>query len=166
MESIHQQIAEELKSGAQDIRTDGGVAYHYTPSLVDSIAFYPETLDPSLEVVWLFRPGEEEHTEDESGGGPSDIGMSATAEFFLVVAHRYEASSEEPGHQPEPSRATVVDRLVRDALRYLLADIRLGGLVENIVNGSLFVNRNWWDPAWAVAELRFVVLYSYRSGAP
>jgi len=158
-------IEAALQSGAAAIRADGGTTYHYTPDLVDVVGFYDE-LGAGREVVWLFRAGEEEHAEETTGDAASGFGMLATAEFFLLVACHFDPSGEEPGDQPDPSRSRVVNRLVRDAIRFLLSDVQLGGLAENVVNGSLFVNRDMFHEKWALAELRFVVRYSYQSLTP
>ena len=169
-ESIHDQIANALREGLAAIRADAGTTYHFTPDLVDLVTIYPDTPDDfaGRDVVYLLRAGEEEHTEAESGDSSTGIGMVGKAEFFLMLCKLFGPSGEQPGDQPDPSRPRVVNRMVRDALRYLLADVQLGGLAENIIDGSLFVNREMMDAGkqWAMAELRFVVRYSYLASAP
>lgn len=168
-ESKHTQIADALRDGLAAIRADGGATYFQTPDLVDLVTFYPDEPEfAGREIVYLLRAGEEEHTEAETGDSTGGIGMVANAEFFLLLLHLFAPTGEQAGDQPNPSRALVVDRMVRDALRFILEDVQLGGLAENVINGSLFVNRELIDAGrqWAMAEVRFVVRYSYLAATP
>jgi hypothetical protein len=155
-ESVHEQIAAELQTKFAAILSDDGTAYWYTPDSVKRVAFFPDStaLDTSQEVIYLLRPGDEQITEEETGGG-----CRGEAEFFLVVARQHQAPTENPWLEEAPTRWTVANRLVRDAIRALLADVTLGTLVVNVVADSVSID-------WALAELRFVVEYQFQAATP
>ena len=162
-ESIHEQIAAALVTSLEGIVGDGGTTYWYTPSTVKRVTFFPEeqNLDLSYDVIYLLRPGDEDIVEEETSQG-----CRGQAEFFLVVAYRHQVATENPFLEEAPTRWTIANRLVRDAVKCLLTDVTLGGLVINILTTSLSVDRDRYLPSWVIAELRFVVEYPFVGSAP
>lgn len=170
-ESVHEQIAAGLAAAFAAIVADGGASFWYTPDKVGRVTFYTDSLlRPEYSTLYVLRPGDENHREETSSGG-----VSVTAEFFVLIAKKLDVASEDPFDpaRDTPTRETVVNRVVRDAVKTLWANVQLGGIVngtvENIVTGSLFVERSaveLADVRWALAELRFEVLYSYLKGTP
>lgn len=162
-ESLHEQISAALATSLDAIAEDEGTTYWYTPTIVKRVTFFPEEkdLDPSYDVIYLLRPGDEDIVEEETSGG-----CRGQAEFFLVVAKRYQVATENPFLEEAPTRWTVVNRLVRDAVRCLLSDVTMSGLVINVLTTSLSIDRDRYLPTWAIAELRFVVEYPFLASAP
>lgn len=159
-ESKHEQILAALASSMAAI---SGASYHYpAPTVVRVPWFDDQMLDASLVTLYLLRPGDENHTEEATGS------VHAEAEVFALLAKRFEPSSEDPFTGDTPLRVTIVNRLVRDFLLKLWTDVQLGGAlgVDNISDGSLYVDRARMLPGWALAEVRFVIRYSYRKDAP
>lgn len=162
-ESIHEQIAAALETSLAAIVGDRGATYWYTPTVVKRVTFFPEEqdLDPTCDVIYLLRPGDEDIVEEETSAG-----CRGQMELFLVVAKLYKVPTENPFKEEAPTRWTVVNRLVRDAVRCLLSDVTVGGLVINVLTTSLSVDRDRYLPTWAIAELRFVVEYPFLASAP
>lgn len=162
-ESVHEQIAAALVASFEAITADGGTTYWETPSTVRRVAFFPEEQDLGREydVIYLLRPGDENVVEEGTSGM-----CKAEAEFFLVVAKQHNVPTENPWLEATPTRWTVANRLVRDALRKLLADVTLAGLVVNVVADSISIDRDRYLPNWVLAELRFVVEYPFQAATP
>ena len=166
-ESKHHQIAEALKARFTAIVTDGGTTYWYTPAKVVRVQAWDRLIaDPSVEQVYALRAGEERHTEESTGDAASGGGVKAEAEFFVLLLRPSLAADENPFGADASTKPTEQDRMVRDFLRALWLDVTLGGLVENVVDGSLVIDRDVDVEGWAVAEARFTVVYSYLSRTP
>lgn len=166
-ESIHNQIAEALKTRLEAIVADEGVSYWYTPKRVVRCMAYDRLLaDKSVGSVYAIRAGQEQHAEKSTGSAATGGMMQAEAEFFLELLRETKAASDNPFGADESTKAIEQDRMVRDVLRALLLDVTLGGLAENIVATSLIVGRDVEIPGWAVAEVRFVVAYTYAARTP
>ena len=159
-ESRHEQIAEAIIAALSTIVA--GTDYHYAPDRIVRTTFFTEApFDPSLgEGVYFLRPGDEEIKEESTG---SQLGE---AEFFLVVARRHQVATENPYQEEAPTRWQVCNRMIRDVLKKLFSDVTLGGLAINIITDSLVIDRARYMSGWAVAELRFVVQYSFLVGSP
>jgi hypothetical protein len=159
-ESKHEQIAEALRTAFASI---GGAGYWHTPDKVLRVSFWPDemTLDRGYNVTYLLRPGDESYVEEGTSGWGG-----LEAEFFLIVAKQHNVGTENPLLETAPTRWTVANRLIHDALKKLLEDVELGGLVRNVVLGSLTIDRDRHLPNWALAELRFVVSYSIEGDEP
>lgn len=162
-ESIHEQVAAALATSFAAILSDNGATYWYTPTTVKRVAFFPEdqALGREYETIYLLRPGDENVTEEGTSGM-----CRAEAEFFLVVAKQHNVPTENPWLEAAPTRWTVANRLIRDALRKLLADVTLSGLVVNVVADSISIDRDRYLPNWVLAELRFVVEYPFPAATP
>lgn len=163
-ESVAEQIAAALKTTLAAITSDAGATYWYTPTSVLRVAFFPTNWvlapDPGA-VVYVLSPGGEEVSEETTSQG-----CASEHEFVLQVAKLLDAATENPYLEGTPTRWTVVNRLVRDALRCLFVDVTLAGLVRNISVSSVSVDREQYDPRWAMAQLRFTVSYSFPGSTP
>lgn len=168
-ESVHEQIAAALYDQFAEIVGDGGVTYWHTWRVGRTTAFEESDFDDSVgqSAHMVLRPGEETFAEETSGGA-GEIGITADAEFFVLLATPFNAATESPWEQEGgDSRWLVVNRLVRDFVKKLFSDVQLAGLAENVVKDSLVIDRNIQPkPGWAMAEARFVVQYSFQSGTP
>lgn len=163
-ESVHEQIAAAIQTSLGGIVGDAGATYWSTPGLVardnwedpDRAA---KILDSTIVgPIYTIRPGEEDH--EESVGQV----VNAKMDVYILVASVF--STVDPA---TPSRATVVNRMVRDVLRKLLADVMLlsvGGAVDNVFDGPVIVDRERWYPGWVVAEIHFRTAYRYVGGVP
>lgn len=167
-ESVHEQLAAAIKTSLAAIVGDAGTTYWYTPGAVARSSWSEDDtplLDPSVVgPIYAVRPGEERHTED--------VGevVNVLADIHILLVSRFE-TPEAPLTPATPSRATVVNRMVRDVLRKLLADVQLGafsvgGLVENIFAEPVIVDRDRFVAGWAIAEIVFASAYRYVGGAP
>lgn len=160
-ESIHYQIAEALKARLAAITGDLGATYWYTPDRVVRVQTYDRLVaDPTVGMVYALRAGEERHREEATQV------VGAEAEFFCLMLRPTEAADDAPFGADESTKAREQDRMVRDFLKALWGDVTLGGLANNVVDGSLFVDRDVDVEGWACVEARFAVSYSYPSGAP
>jgi hypothetical protein len=92
--------------------------------------------------------------------------VAAEAEFWVLLLRPTLASDDNPFGSDESTKAVEQDRMVRDFLRALLLDVTLGGLVSNVVDGSLVIDRDVDVEGWACAEARFTVRYSYQALTP
>ena len=162
-ESVHEQVAAALATAFAAIVGDSGTNYWHTPSTVARVAFFPEEqhLAPEYDVIYLLRPGDENITEHATGGA-----CRAEAEFFLVVAKKHNVPTENPWLETTPTRWTVANRLIRDAMKKLLSDVTLAGVAVNVVSDSISIDRDRYLPNWALAELRFVVEYPFQAATP
>jgi hypothetical protein len=160
-ESIHEQIKAKLVAGFTAIAA--GADYWYTPAAVKAVSFFPDepVLDTTVgDVLYLLRPGDENVVEEATGRA------RAEAEFFLVVARQHRVATENPFSEDPPTRWTIVNRLVRDAVRCLLSDVTLSGLAVNVDTNSISIDRSGYITTWAFAELRFTVSYFLDWSAP
>lgn len=166
-ESVHHRIAEAIKARLAAIVGDNGATYWYSPDRVVRVQAWDRLIaDPTVGMVYGIRAGEERHRE-ESTGGPSTGGIvAAEAEFWVLMLRPSSAADDQPFGADESTKATEQDRMVRDFLRALWLDVTLGGLASNISDGSLAIDRDVDVEGWAVAEARFVVLYSYPARTP
>jgi hypothetical protein len=155
-----EQIAEKLKTSFEALQADGGETCWYKPGKVQRVPFFTK-LPEAADVAYILRPGDEDITEERSSNGGA-----AEHEFFLVVAAKHERGTDDPDEEQEPRRWTVVNRLVRDAVRCLLSNVTLDGLVANVDSTSISVDREQYLENWAMAELRFTVSYRFDGGAP
>jgi hypothetical protein len=163
-ESVAEQIAAALRTLLAGITSDAGATYWYTPTSVLRVAFFPPSwaLTPTPgAVVYVLSPGSEDVSEETTSRG-----CASEHEFVLQVAKLLDAATENPYLETTPTRWTVVNRLVRDVLRCLFVDVTLSGLVRNISVSAVSVDREQYDPRWAMAQLRFTVSYSFPGETP
>ena len=167
-ESIHNQIIAALVTRLEALEEDGGSTCWYTPNRVVVVNSYERLLaDPTIKHIYALRPAEETHEEHHTGSSAAGGGLRAIAEFYLLMMRRDEREAMNPFEEATPTRATIVDRIVRDVLRALFLDVTLGGLAINIVQGSLVIDRDLdIEGKWAVAEARFGIDYEYLAGTP
>jgi hypothetical protein len=158
--SIHEQIAEALKTSLAGITADSS-NYNYTPSKVYRVAFFEDRfLDSSNPYIILIRPGSETHEEYATQT------VKANAEFFILVAYRFGPSTENPALADSPTRWSQIDKAIRDVLKKLWSNPQLGGLAINVAAETLDVSRDVSVEGWALAELRTVVSYIYTKETP
>jgi hypothetical protein len=167
-ESKHHQIAEALKARFEAISGDGGATYWYTPDRVARCTVWDRLLaDPTAgAVLYGIRAGRETHREESTGDAVSGGGLAAEAEFFVLMLRQTNAVDENPLGPDSGVKAREQDRMVRDFLRALWLDVTLGGLANNIADGSVEVDRDVDVEGWACVEARFTVLYSYFARTP
>jgi len=166
-ESLHNQIADALKARLGAIARDGGATYWYTPDRVARVQGYDMlSADPTVGMAYLVRAGEERHAEESTGDAASGGGVRAEAEFWVLMLRPTAAADENPFGADASTKAIEQDRMVRDFLRALWLDVTLGGLVQNVVDGSLVIDRDIEVRGWAAAEARFTIVYSYLSRIP
>ena len=161
-ESIHEQIAAALRTSLAGIVSDAGATYWYTPGAVIRVSFFPAdfALSESYDVVYVLSPAAEDFTEEATGQ------VRAQASFALQLARKHRVGTENPYIESTPSRWTVVNRLVRDAVRRLLTDVTLGGLAVNVATDSISIDREQYLEGWAMAQLSFTVEYFFAKEAP
>lgn len=159
-ESVHEQVAEALRSLLAGITADG-TSYHYTPDAVYRVSFFEDRfLDRSNPHTILIRPGDEQHEEYATQT------VKANAEFYILVAYNIGPATENPASADTPTRWTHIDRAVRDVLKKLWSDPQLGGLAINIAAETLDISRDVSVEGWALAEIRTVVSYIYTKETP
>jgi len=163
-ESIHEQIAVALKTGFAAIVGDQGATYWHTPNLVARVHHFEDAhLEKARgDVVYLLQAGDETHEEITTNER-----LMGRAEFFLLVAKRYAPANENAGSLDGEGRQTIVNQLVRDAIRALTRDVTLSGQTINVIDQEpLSVDRSMVFTGWALAQLHFLVGYPYHSVAP
>ena len=163
-ESIAEQIAEALVSSLSGIVGDNGAAYWYTPDTVVRVSYFPNQWLPAPEVgrvQYVLSPGSESVIEETTSNG-----AKAEAEFILQLCYLLDAATENPYEQIALTRWTVVNRMVRDAVKRLLSNVTLTGLVGNVVSDSISIDREQYSPRWAMAQLRFTVEYPFQADTP
>jgi hypothetical protein len=137
---------------------DLGATYWYTPTVRRVIEPTEADLDASLPAIYFLAPGDQADEEAGSGGV-----AAARAELFLTLCVRLPGE----GHKDEQqTRWVTANRAVGDVKRALLADVTLGGLVDNVFFGSVRIDRSFFVERWAWAEMRFTLAYDYTRAAP
>jgi hypothetical protein len=160
-ESIHHAIGEALKARLAALTGDNGAAYWYTPDRVVRVQAYDRLVaDPTVGMVYAIRAGEERHREEATQT------VMAEAEWWVLMLRPTEAADDSPFGADESTKATEQDRMARDFLKALWTDVTLGGLALNVVDGSLYVDRDMDVEGWAVVEARLSILYSYPKATP
>lgn len=163
-ESIAEQIAEALKTALEGIVADGGTTYWYRPDKVLRVSFFPDqfTFDPAYgEVQYVLSPDPEEIVEE----GTSHQ-CKAELGFVLQVAKQHRVPTENPYLEQPPIRWTVANRLIRDAVKRLDADVQLAGLAVNVNTVGISIDRDQYAEGWAMAQLRFTVSYDFNGATP
>jgi hypothetical protein len=160
-ESIHYAIGEALKARLVALTGDNGAAYWYTPDRVVRVQSYDRLVsDPTVGMAYAIRAVEERHREEATQT------VMAEAEWWVLMLRPTEATDDNPFGSDESTKAREQDRMARDFLKALWVDVTLGGLALNVVDGSLFVDRDMDVEGWAVVEARFSILYSYPKATP
>lgn len=163
-ESILEQALETLQDNLEAINGDDGTTYWYTPDAVWVVPFFEDRhLDDSVgdpAHIILIRPDIEYHEEyaTQTARGTCDV--------FILLARKFEPSTELPPDADIPTRSTVVNRMVRDVMRVLWADPQLDGLVENVSAEPITVDREREVEGWAMAEIRIQLRYPYYRSTP
>ncbi len=168
-ESLHEQIGAALVAAFQAIVSDAGATYWYTPTKVVRVSFFADdfALNPAYDVIYILSAAPEEFTEEGTGDAVAGGTVGSEAEFVLQVARRHEVATEDPYQETAPIRATIVNRLIRDAVRCLLfGNVTLGNLAVNVAAPSISIDREQYAERWAMAQLRFTVSYSFRAATP
>jgi hypothetical protein len=163
-ESIVEQIAAALKTSFSGIVGDAGASYWYTPDKVVRVSFFPDDFsfdEAHGSTIYVLSQAAEDVSEERSSHG-----CTSSAGFVLQVGRLHKVASENPYLEVAPIRATVINRIVRDAIKRLFADVTLGGLAANVVETSLSIDRDQYHPHWAMAQLAFQVEYRFDGGAP
>jgi hypothetical protein len=163
--STHEQIAAAYKTLLGAIAADDA-NYNYTPSQVVRVRWWNrQWLSPERKPLLIFiRPGQELHREHATEQWRAEMEV-----FLLVCSYDSRGSNNDPfkeSGQEIESGWQVENKAVRDVLKKLIVDPTLGGLAENIVEGSLIVDRAQFVDGWDVTEIRFVTSYTYHKSAP
>jgi hypothetical protein len=143
MASSAQTVAEALRSQLAAIVA--GVDYVYTPTAVKVVSFWPDAkaLDPSLEVIYLVRPGLLDHKP------MTGCSVDERAEMFVLCAARFTEATENP--------------FLSDVCAKVRSDVRLGlpSLVLDSWGEGISMDFDRYEPGWALVELRLTVRYVY-----
>ena len=167
-ESLHEQIAEAIRASLEEISgSDGNPYWNTTAAAVRVLWVEKELLESALGTgpIYAVWPGEEEHVEGATGAPLGAGRIDAEMDVFVLCLQSYKQTDHAfaPG---DPTRWNMGNRMVRDVLRKLLADVQLSGLVENVFATPVIIDRDRWIDGWAVVEIHFRVAYSYTGGVP
>jgi hypothetical protein len=156
MASSAQTVAEALRSQLAAIVA--GVDYVYTPTAVKVVSFWPDAkaLDPSLEVIYLVRPGLLDHKP------MTGCSVDERAEMFVLCAARFTEATENP-FLSEPVRWQMASDMAADVCAKVRSDVRLGlpSLVLDSWGEGISMDFDRYEPGWALVELRLTVRYVY-----
>lgn len=161
MASSAQTVAEALRAHLATI-VGGAGGYVYTPTAVKVVSFWPDAvnLDPSLEVIYLVRPG----LLDER----PEVGCAADerTEFLVLCAARFTEATENPFFA-DPIRWQMASDMAADVRAKLREDPRLGvpDLVIDAWASGVSADFDRYEPGWALVELRLVVRYRYAQAS-
>ena len=165
-ESKQEQIIAGLVTLFDAITSDSGATYWYTPNVVrlpgiSTNILKPENVgesDSILAIIPVDTRGNEESTHE----------VTKTTQVDLVLLRLWEPSAEVPFDTPDPDRMKLQHRLLQDAEKAVLADVRLGGLVDNLYM-DWFVDQtaeNTYVPKWAAVFVRMTILYHHDKATP
>jgi hypothetical protein len=156
MASSVQTVAEALRAQLEAITVAAG--YVFTPTAVKVVSFWPDAkaLDPSLEVIYLVRPG---LVDQRPLTGCS---VDERAEFFVLCAARFTEATENP-FLAEPVRWQMASDMAADVTAKIRSDVRLGlpSLVLDSWAESISMDFDRYEPGWALVELRLTVRFQY-----
>ena len=169
-ESVHEQIEEALKTLLAGIvaGADYWNTFNSATAKVARCSFYrPQDLVVGYEQIVLIRPGIETVREFSTGDASTGGGLRGEMETYVEINKRFEAGTENPFEAAAPTRATLINRAIRDVLRKVcLEGITLAGLAVNVIQESLVIDRDQYAEKWARAELRFVISYDFMAATP
>lgn len=156
MASSIQTVAEALRLQLSGILASDG--YAYTPDEVKIVSFWPDgkALDPSLDVIYLVRPG---ITDQRPYTGCS---VDERSEFLILCAAKFTEPTENP-FLAEPVRWQMASDMAADVTAKIRSDVRLGRpdmILDSWADG-ITTDFDRYEPGWALAELRLVVRYTY-----
>lgn len=165
-ESKQEQIIAGLVTLFDAIASDAGTTYWYTPNVTRLPGIQPNILKPGkasgsesiLAIIPVDTRGNEESTHE----------VTKTTQVDLALLKLWAPSAEVPFNTPSPDRMKLQHRLLQDAEKAVLADVRLGGLVDNLYM-DWFVDQtaeNTYVPGWAVAFVRMTILYHHDKASP
>jgi len=158
MASSHEEVAEALRLKLEGI-TGGTGGYVYTPTVVKRTMFWPDegALDPSLETIYLIRPG-------QTTTVPYDgLRLDRRQEFRILCCHRFEEATDNPILAPFPVREQIAADMEADVVQKLWEDARLGlpGTVIDAMHEGWRTDFDWSVASWVVVEMRIVVRYQH-----
>lgn len=168
-ESKAEQIVAALRTALAAISGDSGTTYWYSVDrCIRAAAWESRCLDESLAtdaVIYVLIPDTRETIRHTIGGAATGHKRSIL-NVDLVVARRFRGT-DDPYNAPTPSRWTIQERLLRDALTAIEADESLGSLALCIdtPTASLAADETWIE-GWAVAFQRLAIMYDYTAGTP
>lgn len=158
MASSHEDVAEALRTTLAAI-VGGAGGYVYTPTVVKRAMFWPDesALDPSLETIYLIRPG-------QTATIPYDgYRLDRRQEFRILCCHRFEEATDNPILADAPVRERCASDMEADVVQKLWADVRLGlpNTVIDAMHEGWRTDFDWSVAQWVVVELRIVVRYQH-----
>lgn len=175
-ESIHEQIEEALRVLLAGIVAGANYwnTFESSTAKVARCSFYRDAdLVAAYEQIVLIRPGIETVRELSSGDAISGGGLRGEMETFVEINKRFEKGTENPFEATAPTRATLVNRVIRDVLRRVCLDgitlapvLGAGTPTVNVIQESLVIDRDQFMEKWARAELRFVISYDFMAATP
>ena len=162
-ESIYQQFIQQLRTTLRAIDPVADSEYWYAPQhvvLADVLDSVFLESAPKKYVI-MIGPGDEYEEERTSGT------VGCIAQIFVLCAQPWKPSTVDPFRQADDAvtRWRLQNRMVRDVLRAILADVTLNSLVSNCAIKE--IDRNFEVPErWAVVLIMFGVEYDYMKDAP
>ena len=158
MASSHETVAEALRTTLEAIRGGAG-GYVYTPTVVKRTMFWPDegALDPSLETIYLIRPGRKVTVPYDG------YRLDRRLEFRILCCHRFEEPTDNPILAESPVREQIASDMEADVVQAIWADVRLGHpeLIIDAMHESWQTDFDWSVMSWVVVELRIVVRYQH-----
>lgn len=163
-ESLPEQIAAALQTRFGAIVGDAGATYWYTVNkCLREPQFHGGCLNDDHDTIYVLSPDVEEKQEEATGSIKSLLRMT------LVVASKFRPKSEAPYSSEMPKRATVENRVIRDAEKKLREDVTLGGALNVTNTEATIIDRDvelTYVEGWALGFLRLLVTYHHRYDAP
>lgn len=166
--SARSNVLGALASVLAAITPGGGVGYVNTPSAVKRVQFFPteQDLDSSLSTIFLIRVEREAHKL-----GPETCSAEGVLETYIMVVQRFTQPTENPFLEATAVRCLAVDDLIDDVKEALIRNPKLksGGpgteTAIDVLSQGLIVERDFYAPAWAGAEIRIGIRYRYTTPA-
>ena len=150
-EPWEEQVAEAIVTNLRSIvggdgQSVGADGYWHKPDIVERTRAIEDkrVLDERYNTIYALAPVS--MTSEEST--TREVGKVITIDFLLARKHKH---PDDPYHAQAPIPWTVQNRLWHDLERKILADVTLGGLVENVNFGEVvFAAESTYVAGWAI----------------
>jgi len=163
-ESIVEQILAKIKTELEAISGDSGTTYWYTPGKVARVDYFDSKMvikEGYGNPLYLVR---DTGDEDENPEFATMGGMASDMDIYIMCAYKDDRGNKDP-FTADTLSGTIRNRMLRDIQKKMESDVTRGSLA--IDTSRFSKRRDFAEPqGWILAEIQFVVTYTYTRGTP
>ena len=157
-------IVAAIKTDLEAIVGDDGETYWYTPGKVNRVDYTESRVQFKTgygnPIYMVSDTG-----DDRPSAGAAAFGETGRAfDVFVLCAYQDDRGERDP-YEATLASGTIRNRMIKDVVKKIITDRRLGGLVYDTV--YLDVKRDFVEPeGWILGEVFFEVTYQHAIGDP